>query len=57
MFVGAWILTRGTNEGAMMHVGQAVRDNALTTSSTEDQIVAIGMANWGTLKKEVRQHP
>ncbi|XP_061081605.1 transient receptor potential cation channel subfamily M member 2-like [Conger conger] len=46
---GAWILTGGTHTGVMMHVGQAVRDYALTTSTTEDQIVAIGMANWGTV--------
>ncbi|XP_061081599.1 transient receptor potential cation channel subfamily M member 2-like isoform X1 [Conger conger] len=46
---GAWILTGGTNTGVMKHVGQAVRDYALTTSTTEDQIVAIGVATWGTL--------
>ncbi|XP_061081535.1 transient receptor potential cation channel subfamily M member 2-like isoform X1 [Conger conger] len=46
---GAWILTGGTHTGVMKHVGQAVRDYALTTSTTEDQIVAIGVATWGTL--------
>ncbi|XP_035248591.1 transient receptor potential cation channel subfamily M member 2 isoform X2 [Anguilla anguilla] len=44
---GAWILTGGTHTGVMKHVGQAVRDYTLTSSSTEDQIVAIGVATWG----------
>ncbi|KAJ8350040.1 hypothetical protein SKAU_G00251700 [Synaphobranchus kaupii] len=44
---GAWILTGGTHTGVMKHVGQAVQDYTLTTSSTEDQIVAIGVATWG----------
>uniref|UniRef100_A0AAV2J679 TRPM SLOG domain-containing protein n=1 Tax=Knipowitschia caucasica TaxID=637954 RepID=A0AAV2J679_KNICA len=29
---GAWILTGGTNTGVMKHVGQAVRDHALSSS-------------------------
>ncbi|KAK7880325.1 hypothetical protein WMY93_033041 [Mugilogobius chulae] len=45
---GAWILTGGTNTGVMKHVGQAVRDHALS-SSVNGQIVAIGVATWGTL--------
>ncbi|XP_067370897.1 transient receptor potential cation channel subfamily M member 2 isoform X3 [Channa argus] len=44
---GAWIITGGTHTGVMKHVGQAVRDYALSTSSTQGQIVAIGVATWG----------
>ncbi|KAJ8253025.1 hypothetical protein GJAV_G00208300 [Gymnothorax javanicus] len=55
---GAWILTGGTNTGVMKHVGQAVRDYALTTSSLEDQIVAIGVATWGiVLNRHALVHP
>ncbi|XP_034042353.1 transient receptor potential cation channel subfamily M member 2 isoform X2 [Thalassophryne amazonica] len=45
---GAWIITGGTHTGVMKHVGQAVRDYALS-SSMQGQIVAIGVATWGTL--------
>uniref|UniRef100_A0AAV2J7V9 TRPM SLOG domain-containing protein n=1 Tax=Knipowitschia caucasica TaxID=637954 RepID=A0AAV2J7V9_KNICA len=45
---GAWILTGGTNTGVMKHVGQAVRDHALS-SSMGGHIVAIGVATWGIL--------
>uniref|UniRef100_A0A3Q3FY33 Transient receptor potential cation channel, subfamily M, member 2 n=1 Tax=Labrus bergylta TaxID=56723 RepID=A0A3Q3FY33_9LABR len=34
---GAWIITGGTHAGVMKHVGQAVRDNALS------------MATWGII--------
>lgn len=46
---GAWIITGGTHTGVMKHVGQAVRDHALSSSSMRGQIVAIGVATWGTL--------
>uniref|UniRef100_A0A8D3ADL1 Transient receptor potential cation channel, subfamily M, member 2 n=1 Tax=Scophthalmus maximus TaxID=52904 RepID=A0A8D3ADL1_SCOMX len=46
---GAWILTGGTHTGVMKHVGQAVRDYALSSSSTKGQIVAIGVATWGVI--------
>uniref|UniRef100_A0A3B3ZWL2 TRPM SLOG domain-containing protein n=1 Tax=Periophthalmus magnuspinnatus TaxID=409849 RepID=A0A3B3ZWL2_9GOBI len=46
---GAWILTGGTNTGVMKHVGQAVRDHALSSSIGGGQIVAIGVATWGIL--------
>ncbi|KAF7658007.1 hypothetical protein LDENG_00019260 [Lucifuga dentata] len=48
---GAWIVTGGTHTGVMKHVGQAVRDYALSSSSTQghDQIVAIGVATWGAV--------
>ncbi|XP_069554701.1 LOW QUALITY PROTEIN: transient receptor potential cation channel subfamily M member 2 [Brachyistius frenatus] len=45
---GAWILTGGTHTGVMKHVGQAVRDYALS-SSLQGQIVAIGVATWGAI--------
>uniref|UniRef100_A0A3Q3L2S9 Transient receptor potential cation channel, subfamily M, member 2 n=1 Tax=Labrus bergylta TaxID=56723 RepID=A0A3Q3L2S9_9LABR len=45
---GAWIITGGTHAGVMKHVGQAVRDNALS-SSIHGQIVAIGVATWGII--------
>ncbi|KAK2839691.1 hypothetical protein Q5P01_013431 [Channa striata] len=44
---GAWIITGGTHAGVMKHVGQAVRDYALSSSSMQGQIVAIGVATWG----------
>lgn len=33
----------------MKHVGQAVRDYALSNSSSKGQIVAIGVATWGAI--------
>ncbi|XP_029385890.1 transient receptor potential cation channel subfamily M member 2 [Echeneis naucrates] len=46
---GAWIITGGTHTGVMKHVGQAVRDYALSSSSMQGQIVAIGVATWGVI--------
>ncbi|XP_066542051.1 transient receptor potential cation channel subfamily M member 2-like isoform X2 [Hoplias malabaricus] len=46
---GAWILTGGTHTGVMKHVGRAVRDYTLSSSSVEEQIVAIGVATWGVI--------
>ncbi|KAG9349264.1 hypothetical protein JZ751_027707 [Albula glossodonta] len=55
---GAWILTGGTHTGVMKHVGQAVRDYALSSSCTENQIVAIGVATWGiVLNRQVLVNP
>uniref|UniRef100_A0A3B3CWT1 Transient receptor potential cation channel, subfamily M, member 2 n=1 Tax=Oryzias melastigma TaxID=30732 RepID=A0A3B3CWT1_ORYME len=45
---GAWIVSGGTNAGVMKHVGQAVRDYALS-NSMQGQIVAIGVATWGVI--------
>uniref|UniRef100_A0A3Q0QYY3 TRPM SLOG domain-containing protein n=1 Tax=Amphilophus citrinellus TaxID=61819 RepID=A0A3Q0QYY3_AMPCI len=45
---GAWIITGGTHTGVMKHVGQAVRDYALS-SSMQGNIVAIGVATWGII--------
>ena len=44
-------MTGGTNTGVMKHVGEAVRDYRLTTSST-DPVVAIGIATWGCIKNK-----
>ncbi|KAM7407582.1 hypothetical protein PAMA_003348 [Pampus argenteus] len=46
---GAWIITGGTHAGLMKHVGQAVREYALSSSSMNVQIVAIGVATWGII--------
>lgn len=46
--VGAWILTGGTHSGVMMHVGQAVREYALS-NTMQGQVVAIGVATWGVI--------
>ncbi|XP_034059864.1 LOW QUALITY PROTEIN: transient receptor potential cation channel subfamily M member 2 [Gymnodraco acuticeps] len=54
---GAWIITGGTHTGVMKHVGKAVRDYALS-SSTQGQIVAIGVATWGTIhNRDALAHP
>ncbi|XP_047456105.1 transient receptor potential cation channel subfamily M member 2 [Mugil cephalus] len=45
---GAWIITGGTHAGVMKHVGQAVRDYALS-NSVQGKIVAIGIATWGVI--------
>lgn len=45
---GAWIITGGTHTGVMKHVGEAVKDYALS-SSMQSQIVAIGVATWGII--------
>ncbi|XP_030659328.1 transient receptor potential cation channel subfamily M member 8 isoform X3 [Nomascus leucogenys] len=43
---GAWILTGGTHYGLMKYIGEVVRDNTISRSS-EENIVAIGIAAWG----------
>ncbi|XP_041858356.1 transient receptor potential cation channel subfamily M member 2 isoform X1 [Melanotaenia boesemani] len=54
---GAWIITGGTNTGVMKHVGQAVRDYALS-SSMQSKIVAIGVATWGVIhNRDVMVNP
>ncbi|XP_038149242.1 transient receptor potential cation channel subfamily M member 2 [Cyprinodon tularosa] len=45
---GAWIITGGTHTGVMRHVGQAVRDYALS-NTMQGEIVAIGVATWGAI--------
>ncbi|XP_034549855.1 transient receptor potential cation channel subfamily M member 2 isoform X2 [Notolabrus celidotus] len=54
---GAWIITGGTHAGVMKHVGQAVRDYALS-GSINSQIVAIGVATWGIIhNRDTLVHP
>ncbi|XP_042350815.1 transient receptor potential cation channel subfamily M member 2 [Plectropomus leopardus] len=54
---GAWIITGGTHTGVMKHVGQAVRDYALS-NSMHGQIVAIGVATWGIIhNRDTLVHP
>ena len=46
---GAWIITGGTHAGVMKHVGEAVKDFGLATSS-QNPVVAIGIAPWGCVQ-------
>ncbi|XP_078119009.1 LOW QUALITY PROTEIN: transient receptor potential cation channel subfamily M member 2 [Sander vitreus] len=48
---GAWIISGGMHTGVMKHVGQAVRDHALS-SAMQGQIVAIGVATWGIIQNK-----
>ncbi|XP_041921258.1 transient receptor potential cation channel subfamily M member 2 [Alosa sapidissima] len=55
---GAWIITGGTHTGVMKHVGMAVRDYTLSSSSARGEIVAIGVAPWGIVhKRQSLVHP
>uniref|UniRef100_A0AAX7V6J8 Transient receptor potential cation channel subfamily M member 2 n=1 Tax=Astatotilapia calliptera TaxID=8154 RepID=A0AAX7V6J8_ASTCA len=54
---GAWIITGGTHAGVMKHVGQAVRDYAMS-SSMQGKIVTIGVATWGIIhNRKALVHP
>ncbi|XP_038621315.1 transient receptor potential cation channel subfamily M member 5 [Tachyglossus aculeatus] len=44
---GAWILTGGLRVGISGYIGQAVRDLSLASTSTQVQVVAIGIASLG----------
>lgn len=44
---GAWILTSALRVGLARHVGQAVRDHSLASTSTKVRVVAIGIASLG----------
>ncbi|XP_047375578.1 transient receptor potential cation channel subfamily M member 5 [Sciurus carolinensis] len=46
---GAWILTSALHVGLARHVGQAVRDHSLASTSTKVRVVAIGMASLGRI--------
>ncbi|XP_008574574.1 PREDICTED: transient receptor potential cation channel subfamily M member 5 [Galeopterus variegatus] len=46
---GAWILTSALRVGLARHVGQAVRDHSLASTSTKVRVVAIGMASLGRI--------
>ena len=50
-FLGAWIITGGTNAGVMKHVGEAVRDYGLVSAST-NPIIVIGVATWGCIQNK-----
>uniref|UniRef100_A0A672VDS6 Transient receptor potential cation channel subfamily M member 8 n=1 Tax=Strigops habroptila TaxID=2489341 RepID=A0A672VDS6_STRHB len=45
---GAWIFTGGTHYGLMRYIGEVVRDNTISRSS-EENVVAIGIAAWGMI--------
>ncbi|XP_039350637.1 transient receptor potential cation channel subfamily M member 8 isoform X2 [Mauremys reevesii] len=46
--LGAWIFTGGTHYGLMKYIGEVVRDNTISRSS-EENVVAIGIAAWGMI--------
>lgn len=46
---GAWILTNGFRFGITKHLGQAVRDHALASTSSKVRVVAIGIAPWNMI--------
>ncbi|KAM4026122.1 transient receptor potential cation channel subfamily M member 8 isoform 1-T1 [Anomaloglossus baeobatrachus] len=45
---GAWILSGGTHYGLMKYIGEVVRDNTISRSS-EEKVIAIGLASWGMI--------
>ncbi|XP_058484702.1 transient receptor potential cation channel subfamily M member 5 [Solea solea] len=46
---GAWILTNGLRFGITKHLGQAVRDHSLASTSSKIRVVAIGIAPWNMI--------
>uniref|UniRef100_A0A8C8SPV2 Transient receptor potential cation channel subfamily M member 8 n=1 Tax=Pelusios castaneus TaxID=367368 RepID=A0A8C8SPV2_9SAUR len=46
--MSAWIFTGGTHYGLMKYIGEVVRDNTISRSS-EENVVAIGIAAWGMI--------
>ena len=46
-FSGAWIVTGGTSTGVMEFVGDAVKDFMLQSGSSDQHVVALGIATWG----------
>ncbi len=44
---GAWIVTGGTSTGVMEFVGDAVKDFMLQSGSSDQHVVALGIATWG----------
>lgn len=47
--LGAWILTNGFRFGITKHLGQAVRDHSLASTSSKVRVVAIGIAPWNMI--------
>ncbi|MGH0141250.1 UNVERIFIED_CONTAM: hypothetical protein FKN15_010031 [Acipenser sinensis] len=43
---GAWIVTSGLRVGITRHVGEAVRDHSLASTSSKVKVIAIGIAPW-----------
>ncbi|XP_059927189.1 transient receptor potential cation channel subfamily M member 5 [Gadus macrocephalus] len=46
---GAWFLTNGLRFGITKHLGQAVRDHSLASTSSKVRVVAIGIAPWSMI--------
>ncbi|XP_076853992.1 transient receptor potential cation channel subfamily M member 5 isoform X2 [Brachyhypopomus gauderio] len=46
---GAWILTSGLRFGITKHLGQAVRDHSLASTSSKIRVVAIGITPWSMI--------
>ncbi|XP_037550434.1 transient receptor potential cation channel subfamily M member 5 [Nematolebias whitei] len=46
---GAWILTNGLRFGITKHLGKAVRDHSLASTSSKVRVVAIGIAPWNMI--------
>ncbi|XP_052006330.1 transient receptor potential cation channel subfamily M member 5-like [Xyrauchen texanus] len=49
---GAWILTSGLRFGITKHLGQAVRDHSLASTSSKVRVVAIGIAPWHMIQSK-----
>lgn len=50
--LGAWILTNGLRFGITKHLGQAVRDHSLASTSSKVRVVAIGIAPWNMIHNQ-----
>ncbi|XP_067849808.1 transient receptor potential cation channel subfamily M member 5 [Heptranchias perlo] len=46
---GAWIITSGLRVGITRHIGEAVRDHALASTSSKIKVFAIGISPWGVI--------
>ncbi|XP_064619886.1 transient receptor potential cation channel subfamily M member-like 2 [Lineus longissimus] len=44
---GAWIITGGMSAGVMKLVGEAVRENVMSSGGLNQKVVALGVATWG----------
>jgi len=48
---GAWIVTGGTHAGVMKHVGEAVKDFGIASTS-KNPVITIGIAPWGCIQNK-----
>ncbi|XP_053372803.1 transient receptor potential cation channel subfamily M member-like 2 [Mercenaria mercenaria] len=48
---GAWIVTGGTHAGVMKHVGEAVKDFGVASTS-KNPVISIGIAPWGCIQNK-----